>query len=210
MAISVCSGRAWRFDLTNSRLTLNPEELLAKTSRLSRREVGRLAGHGADLDDLHQEAQLAVLAAAARFEENRQVQFDTYATNVVRRHLISCLRPLRHRYRTVPLDEDFDGEEIEDDAFTFERSRYTSGSVAKDSTGAFEPNGEFQIAVLQSAVRALSPRQREAIRLRFWEDLKLQEIAQSLGISTARAGALVQKGLEALRLILEPHREELC
>jgi RNA polymerase sigma factor (sigma-70 family) len=210
MAISVCSGRAWRLDPVNTHLPFDPENILASTSHLTRREVGRLAGSGADLDDLHQEARLAVLAAAAYFEAGHQATFETFATGVVRRHLISCLRSIRKQRFTVPLDEELENDGTDDRTINPERLRSSSNRIGVSATGVYDVDSEFQVAVIHSAVRELAPRQREAIQLRFWENLKLQEIAQKLGVSTARAGKLVEKGLETLRRALEPYREDSC
>ena len=60
-----------------------------------------------------------------------------------------------------------------------------------------------QIApLIDAAVDKLPGRQREAVVLRFWENMSLAEVGQSLGITEAAAGQRVARGLAKLRRIL--------
>lgn len=62
---------------------------------------------------------------------------------------------------------------------------------------------ESQAAVLD-AVRALSPRQRDCLVLRFYMDLSEAEIASTLGISPNSVKTHCRRGLTALAATLEP------
>lgn len=61
--------------------------------------------------------------------------------------------------------------------------------------------GEEHRAVLQ-AVRKLPPRQREALVLRYFEDLGEAEIARSMGISRGTVKSTLSRGIAALGLML--------
>jgi RNA polymerase sigma-70 factor (sigma-E family) len=59
---------------------------------------------------------------------------------------------------------------------------------------------------LVDAVRALPARQREALVLRFWLDLRESEIADAMGISAGSVKVHVSRGMAALSRTLEERR----
>jgi RNA polymerase sigma factor (sigma-70 family) len=56
---------------------------------------------------------------------------------------------------------------------------------------------------LQKAINSITPRQREAIFLRFYEALPYEEVAKTLGISTKATYKLVANALDNLRVELK-------
>ncbi len=59
---------------------------------------------------------------------------------------------------------------------------------------------------LVDAVRALPARQREALVLRYWLDLREREIAEAMGISAGSVKVHVSRGMAALSRTLEARR----
>jgi len=59
---------------------------------------------------------------------------------------------------------------------------------------------------LVDAVRALPARQREALVLRYWLDLRESEIADAMGISAGSVKVHVSRGMAALSRMLEERR----
>ncbi len=57
-------------------------------------------------------------------------------------------------------------------------------------------------ALLTKALNQLSPRQREALYLRFYQDLSYQEVAQIMDLEQQSAYNLIFRGIEALRKYL--------
>jgi RNA polymerase sigma factor (sigma-70 family) len=57
-----------------------------------------------------------------------------------------------------------------------------------------------------AALRTLSPRQREALVLRYWGDLSEADVATAMGLSTGAVKSHTARGMAALRRILEPTR----
>lgn len=53
-----------------------------------------------------------------------------------------------------------------------------------------------------AALRALGPRQRTAIALRYWEDLSLEQVAAAMGCSVGTAKSQISRGLATLRTTL--------
>lgn len=62
---------------------------------------------------------------------------------------------------------------------------------------------EEQRAVLE-AVRALPRRQRDCVALRYYDDLGIEEIAVTLGLSPNSVKTHLKRGLARLREVLEP------
>ncbi|AXK37794.1 sigma-70 family RNA polymerase sigma factor [Streptomyces armeniacus] len=56
------------------------------------------------------------------------------------------------------------------------------------------------------ALKQLPGRQREALVLRYWMDLKEREIAEAMGISAGTVKSHISRGMEALSRALETHR----
>lgn len=59
---------------------------------------------------------------------------------------------------------------------------------------------------LLDAVRTLSPRQRQALVLRYWGDMSEAEVAHAMGLSNGAVKSHTARGMAALRRILEPTR----
>ena len=62
-----------------------------------------------------------------------------------------------------------------------------------------------QRAVLD-ALRRLSPRQRQALVLRYWDDLNEAQVAAAMGVSAGAVKSHTSRGLAALRTLLEESR----
>ncbi|MGW0998890.1 RNA polymerase sigma factor [Streptomyces sp. NPDC002520] len=56
------------------------------------------------------------------------------------------------------------------------------------------------------ALKSLPTRQREALVLRYWMDLKEREIAEAMGISTGAVKSHIFRGMHALSRAMESHR----
>lgn len=69
------------------------------------------------------------------------------------------------------------------------------------------PADPFEHEPLWQAVRALPPRQRAVIVLRYYEELSEAEIANSLGVSQGTIKSQASKAMTALRSTLTPDTE---
>jgi len=149
------------------------------------RWVRRLAGPGADVDDLGQEVFLRVHRSLPAFRGESQVR--TWLYRIVVRVV------MRHRQRRMPMAQ-------EDDARP--SPRLSPGLSPEDELGAREAE-----AILYRALDHLDPRQRALLVAFELEELTGTEIAEALGIKRStlwvrlhRARLALQKELELLHV----------
>ena len=149
------------------------------------RRLVRLAGFlgAADPEDVVQEAYCKVFAGRSRLRGDGD-QAAGYLTRTV-------VNEVRDRHRR---------------ALVAKGKVHLLASVDEGASGvSSEPLG------VRQAVATLPPRQREAVVLRYWLDLPLDEVAAAMGVRTGTAKSHVSRGLESLRTALvemEPDEEE--
>ncbi len=98
-----------------------------------------------------------------------------------------------HAYRTGSLDAPRHGSEDDGD------------STYADVIGA--EDGHYELVELAMtagvALKQLTPRQREVLRLRFVDELSQTEIAERIGVSQMQVSRLLKKSLDELRALSE-------
>jgi RNA polymerase sigma-B factor len=78
------------------------------------------------------------------------------------------------------------------------------GLTALDVLGGCDTNFERaeQRMLLDGGLERLAPREREILRLRFYEGLTQREIADAIGISQMHVSRLIRRSIEVLRVTL--------
>jgi RNA polymerase sigma-70 factor (sigma-E family) len=64
-----------------------------------------------------------------------------------------------------------------------------------------------RLAVL-AALAQVPPRQRAVLVLRYWEDLSIEQVAQLLACTEGTVKSQAARGLDRLRALLDPRKEE--
>jgi len=123
--------------------------------------------------DATQETGLRFLKQIAQFRGDSQIQ--TWSLGIA----LNVVREIKRR-RTTASDENL-GEL----------------SVERSSTGSVETKEEADM--LQQTLQTLPDRQREAVVLRFFEDLSVEETAAAMGCAEGTVKATVHQALRALR-----------
>jgi RNA polymerase sigma-70 factor (sigma-E family) len=77
-----------------------------------------------------------------------------------------------------------------------------AGDVPAADRAGSEPDVAERLSQLE-LLRRLPPRRREAVVLRFYYDLSIQETAAALGCSEGTVKSLTSRGLESLRALVE-------
>jgi RNA polymerase sigma-70 factor (ECF subfamily) len=119
---------------------------------------------------------------------NGRQRFDPWLFAIARNLAIDYLRKKRKAVQTVSLPNDRDA------MLLLPSSGPSPFEAAARSEDAIRLAGQLQI---------LSPLYREALLLRFQEDLSLPEIAQVLGAPVTTVTSRIYRGLAALRSAFE-------
>jgi RNA polymerase sigma-70 factor (sigma-E family) len=85
------------------------------------------------------------------------------------------------------------------------RRREKSWAEPRDVVDGAAEDSDLKLTVL-AALRALPPRQRAAVVLRYWEDRSVEESAALLGVSPGTVKSQSSRALAALRVMLQDDR----
>lgn len=132
-----------------------------------------------DAEDAAAEAMLAALRAYPQLRPASDVK--AWLVTIAHRKALDALR--RQRRHAVPLAE------------------------LPERPGS--PSPETADGALWAAVRALPPKQRQAVAYRYVADLAYADVAQLLGTSEAAARRSAADGIKALRRSYQPEKETL-
>jgi RNA polymerase sigma-70 factor (ECF subfamily) len=165
-------------------------ELLADLVERSQRRLVRyllyLIGRRDYAEDLAQETWIRVLQRGSQY--NGRQRFDLWLLAIARNLAIDYLRKKRKAVQTASLPDD------RDEILLVSSAGPSPFEAAARSEDAIRLAGQLQI---------LSPLYREALLLRFQEDLSLAEIAQVLGAPVTTVTSRIYRGLAALRSAFE-------
>ena len=145
-----------------------------------------LTGRREYAEDLAQETWIRVLQRGSQY--NGRQRFDPWLFAIARNLAIDYLRKKQKTVEAASLPDD--GEEI----LLVSSSGPSPFEAVARSEDAMRLTGQLQI---------LPPLYREALLLRFQEDLSLAEMAQVLGAPTTTVTSRIYRALAALRSALE-------
>jgi RNA polymerase sigma-70 factor, ECF subfamily len=145
-----------------------------------------LTGRRDYAEDLAQETWIRLLQRGSQY--NGRQRFDPWLFAIARNLAIDYLRRKRKGLEAASLPDD------RDEILLVSSSGPTPFEAAARSQDAIRLAGQLQI---------LSPLYREALLLRFQEDLSLAEIAQILGAPVTTVTSRIYRGLAALRSAFE-------
>jgi len=184
----------------------------------------RFENRGVEMDELVSEAEAALLFAAARFDESRNVRFSTYAIPVV----LGALRQLCRQSAPMHVPRDDlriltqarnahqqllaqTGREPEISAIAetigVDPSRLSMmlaadermRSICTVDDGDASCTGFEDAVLLRDAVRRLPNPFGQVVWLRYGMGLSQTEIAQKLGVGQSAVSRWEKKGIELLR-----------
>src|SRR2546421_7485259 len=145
-----------------------------------------LTGRREYAEDLAQETWIRVLQRGSQY--NGRQRFDPWLFAIARNLAIDSLRKKLQTVQTVSLPND------RDEMLLLPSSGPSPFEAAARSEDAMHLAGQLQI---------LSPLYREALLLRFQEELSLAEIAQVVGAPVTTVTSRIYRGLVALRSAFE-------
>jgi len=145
-----------------------------------------LTGRRDYAEDLAQETWVRVLQRGSQY--NGRQRFDPWLFAIARNLAIDYLRKKGKAVQTASLPDDHDEIPL----------------VPSSGLSPFEAAARSEDAIrLAGQLQILPPLYREALLLRFQEDLSLAEIAQVLGAPVTTVTSRIYRGLAALRSAFE-------
>ena len=155
----------------------------------------------ADAADMTQEAFVRLLRSLGTYRG--ETKFTTWLYRLVTN---ICLDGLRRRGR--PVDSLDEPVSILDDA-------QTAGERLADNDRWSQPEEEITLRESASEVRvaiaSLPPAQRLALTLHYFEDLRYEDIAETMGLPLNTVKSHIRRGKERLALVLsDPAQEQTC
>ena len=145
-----------------------------------------LTGRRECAEDLAQETWVRVLQRGSQY--NGRQRFDPWLFAIARNLAIDYLRKKRKGVQTASLPNDRDAMLL----------------LPTSGPSPFEAAARSEDAIrLAGQLHILAPLYREALLLRFLEDLSLPEIAQVLGAPVTTVTSRIYRGLAALRSAFE-------
>ena len=148
----------------------------------------RFAGPSEPIDDLVQVGAIGLIKAVDGFREDRGNDLGAYAVPTIvgelRRHLRARTAAASGTSSARPSTEPLLGEE------------------PVDARSATEAEGEER-ALVRTALKALGPRERRIVALRYYRDWSQQRIAEEVGLSQVQVSRLLTTSMLKMRQALE-------
>ena len=154
-----------------------------------------LLGHRDPVDDLVQETWLRVLEHGGSY--NGRARFEPWLFAIARNLTLDHLR----KRRIFSLDSNADASEQSE-------QRRDPAPLISTAPSPFELAARTEDAQrLAHTLETLEPIYREALVLRFQEDLSLQEMSTVMGVPLTTVSSRIYRGLAALRTQMTPRTD---
>ncbi len=164
-------------------------DLIARYQNRLYRYVLRMVRQPAEAEDLFQQTWLKVVEKIHSFDGSRN--FDAWLFTLARNLVIDHLRRIHPESLDEPLAHSEHGESAVDRIPSREPAPFDNALAAER---------RMQIG---EAIATLPIISREVLALRFEEEMKLEEIAQVIGVPVSTVKTRLHRSLEQLRYALE-------
>lgn len=146
-------------------------------------------------DDLIQEGMFGALNAARLFDPEMGIKFTTYSFKAIQNYIVRAIQSSDF------VSKGARNEGNQSKIYSYDRK--TSRNMDKPVVDLFESKREperspYSMQEMLSMIH--DDREREVIRLRFCEDMTLQEVGDVFGITRERIRQLEMRALESIRL----------
>ena len=173
------------------------QELIEHNLRLVVYIARRFENTGVGIEDLISIGTIGLIKAVGMYRGDKNIKLATYASRCIENEILMFLRKNASRRGEVSIDEplntDWDGNEL-----------LLSDVLGTEEDTVMRPIEEdVDRSLLASALRVLSPREREIITLRFGlggrREQTQKEVADRLGISQSYISRLEKRIIQRLK-----------
>lgn len=155
----------------------------------------------ADRDDVSSAAMIGLISAVDRFDPQRGVPFEAYASLRIRGAVVDELRRVDERGRA---DRRTENAELAVSLDVLLETGKHQGPAVDDGFAEHYEQEDLKTRV-QDALGRLPARQREVIARYYGDELTLRETGAKMGVSEARACQLHGRAIQNLRRELSVH-----
>ena len=173
------------------------QELIEHNLRLVVYIARRFENTGIYIEDLISIGTIGLIKAISTYRAEKNIKLATYASRCIENEILMYLRKNTNRKGEVsfdePLNTDWDGNEL-----------LLSDVLGTDGDTVMRPiEEEVDRSLLAAAIKTLSPREEEIIRLRFGlgggREQTQKEVADRLGISQSYISRLEKRIISRLK-----------
>lgn len=160
---------------------------------LARLELGRNLQGKVDASGVVQQTMLEAFRALPQYEHQDAAHMAAWLRRILATNLADEIRKARSEKRDVARELSLEG--------TLQQSSYRLESllVGRGSSPSLRVRTQERSVELASALAKLPEAQKEALLLRFFEELSLTQIAERMNKSEAAVAGLLKRGLQHLR-----------
>lgn len=182
---------------------LEPEEVLKQYNGTILKVANKfnIANSRFDFEDLVEEGRVAAIAAAASFDPNKGVKFITYLTNALKRELSKFVGNNSYEfnvpeyYRRKEYEKHGSLEHLQVPSISLNEGATTSQVGESDSdslysviaSGDMNPEEallkEERIQILREEMQRLPEKEREVLRMRYFENWTLAQVAERMHVT---------------------------
>lgn len=166
------------------------------------KKLGFRARHvaGLPLEEAESAGRLGLLRAAELWDETRGIRFNTFAAYWIKQHIFRAAEQWRLVH--VPCHKLHDKSYRPARCFSLDsNSNKWNYNPVYEALSIPDADRRDEMEV---AMRCLRQREREVLKLRFWEGLTLLETGARLGVTRERIRQIEARALEKLRAHLSP------
>ena len=173
------------------------KEIIEHNLRLVVYIARRFENTGVGIEDLISIGTIGLIKAVGTYRTDKNIKLATYASRCIENEILMYLRKNANRKGEVsfdePLNTDWDGNEL-----------LLSDVLGTDADVVMRPIEEdVERDLLAAAIRALSPREKQIITLRFGlgggKEQTQKEVADQLGISQSYISRLEKRIISRLK-----------
>jgi RNA polymerase sigma-70 factor (ECF subfamily) len=166
---------------------------------LARMQLGQRGRGKLDPSDVVQQTLLDAHRQLGQFRGQGPAEMAAWLRRLLACNLLDAVRALNRGKRDVQRERSLETALAESSA------KLGDWLAAEQSSPSARAAHNEDVGRLVDALGSLPEAQREALVLHYWQGLKLAEVAEQLGRSSAAVAGLLQRGLKALRqLLAEP------
>lgn len=164
---------------------------------LARTQMRRAYQAKLGASDMVQQAMLQAVQGLDGFRGETEAEFRAWLRQILARHLCHLDRDLHRDKRDIRREQSME-QKLAQSSMRLEGLLAGSGPSASQRFALGE-----NILQVADAINRLPDTQAEAVRLHYLEEMKLSEVASSMGKSTGAVAGLLHRGMKTLRRQLE-------